>query len=872
MQSLKLFILFTFLSFTSTLFGAQVIGTVKDANKAPLAYASIYVKNSSLGVSTDLKGRYIFELAPGTYTLVYSYLGYETVEKKVTLKAGQTLTLDVVLQEQATELGVVEVYSDSRGLANEIMAKVRDKRKYYLHQLTTYQCETYTKVALDRKLLNPSRSDTLLIKEDTLHLTKKERKKLETKQAKVKDNRRAFFEKDNLELVETVSELYYKHPGIFKEKIVANNDYAKHYSPDFYVRIYSDMGEIAPIEARNINQNLIYKVTDPDFNFYKNAIDFPAISSKPILSPLAFNAPLSYTYRLEGSFVEDGQKIYKIKVIPRFKSDALFDGIIFIQDGTFSIKSVDLEINPPALHLCKAFKILQNYELVDGRYSLHVRREILYTIKEGKNNMLGSVSVRHKNYTINPELPPHFFNREIKTYADDAFDKDSSFWAGIRPITLKKEELNFIVKADSIRNYRESPAYKHEQDSIFNHISVVDVLLSGVGHRDSDKGYGFWIFPVLEQIRPLGVGGYRHNFGGTAWREFENNQRLHFSGDIDYGFVNKDVKGSVGVGFTFLPKKFMRTYLRFGDTYEQINNYESVVGLFSRANYVRSKMFSIEQKMEIVNGLFAALTLTVADKKPIDSLNFSKDVFAELGTPVGFDEYKKTEIKLRLQYRPMQKHYFVHNKKVIIGSDWPEFFLEYRKGLRGVFSSEVDYDYLELGAKDYHQLGRWGYSNWFAKIGSFINSRSLRPFEHKFFRASDAFLFSNPLQSFQLLEIENRDATGKLTGSLKTLHTKSEFLQLNYIHHFDGAILNKVPLIRYLKLELAAGAGTLIIRDLDLAHFEMFAGIERKVTIFRELFRFGVYGVTADNTLEKAKFRFKIGVSIYNSYSREWGY
>ncbi len=865
-------VLFFLFTLATPVFATQINGTVKDQRGAPLAYASIYVKNSSLGISTDLKGRYIFELKAGTYTLVYSYLGYESIEREVTLDDGDRLTLDVVMKEQATELGVVEVYSDTKGLANEIMSKVRKNRRHYLHQLTTYQCETYTKLSLDRKLINPTKSDTLLLKEDEKKMSKRKKKRLKEKKEKIAENRKAFFAKDNLELVETVFELHYKYPNSFKEKIIARKDYAKQYHPDFNMGLYSDLGEIAPIEVKTNNPQFVYEVTDPDLNFYQNSIDFPAVCSKPLLSPLAYNAALSYTFQMEGSFVEDNVKIYKIKVIPRFKSDALFQGLIFIQDSTFSLKAVDLEINPPSMLLCKEFKILQNYELIEGLYSLPVRREILYTIKEGRSNLLGSVSVRHKDYVINPKLKKKFFNLETKVFSPDAFDRDSSFWKDTRPISLKTEELDFIIRADSIRNYYESPDYKREQDSIYNHIGFLDILVGGVGHRDSEKGYWFGISSLLEQLRPFGVGGYRHSLGGYGGLEFENNQILHLTGEIDYGFANKDVKGNLGVGFTFLPKKFMRTFVRFGDTYEQINNYESIIGLFSRANYVRARKIAIEQKMEIVNGLFAEAVFTYSEKLPIDSLNLQNDLFAELGTPVNFNEYKKTEVKLRLQYRPFQQYYFIRNKKVIIGSDWPEFFLEYRKGLKGIFDSEVDYDYLELGAKDYRQMGRWGYSNWAIKAGGFINSRSLRPFEHKFFRASDAFFFSNPLLSFQLLEIANKDATGELTGTLKTLNTRNAFLQLNYIHHFDGAILNKLPLIRFLKLELAGGAGTLLIQDLHFAHFEMFAGVERKFRLFKELFRFGFYGVTSDNNLSEAKFSFKLGLSYYNDYSRKWEY
>lgn len=866
----SLLFLFFIAVFLSQIFAAQVKGTVKDIQGEALSFASVYVKTSTLGVATDLKGRYVFELDAGKHTLVFSYLGYESEEREIILKKGEILNLDVILNENATELGVVEVVGNTKGLAKEIMSKVRHNRKHYLNQIKTYQCETYTKTTLDRKLIKPSKSDTLLIVEDE-KMSKRKKRKAEEKKKEIEENREAFFSKDNLEFSEVVSETWFKSPNIFKEKIIGNQDFSEEFRQNVTVSIYSDYGEIAPVQWKTENPNLIYNVTDPDFNLYKNSIDFPRVIAKPILSPLAYNAPLSYTYNFEGAFMEDGHKIYKIKVIPRFKGDALFNGYLFIQDSTFSIKSIDLEINRAAMFACKDFKILQNYELIDGKYSVPVRREIVYTIKEGKNNFIGNVSVRHKNYKINLKIPKKFFNSEVRSYADDAFDKDSLFWSEIRPITLKKEEAEFIVKADSVQHYYESAEYKEKQDSIYNHIGIWDVLLNGFGHKDYTKGYSYLINPLVEMVRPFGVGGFRANFGANAKQEFLNNQILYVDGNVDYGFVNGDVKGQLGVGYTFIPKRFMRTFLRLGDFYDQINNYEAIIGIFSRNNYVRTKTFSIEQKLEIVNGLFGEAIFKFSDQLPISGLDLSKDLFSTLGEAFDFNRYKKSELAIRLQYRPFQKYYYSHNKKVILGTKWPELFLEYRKGLNGILGSEVNYDYLELGIKDYRRIGRWGYSNWAAKGGSFLNTKNLRFFELKFFRTSDEYFFSNPVASFQLLSFGRKGLTDS-ENEARTLSTRNAFFHGNYIHHFEGTIMNKIPFVRYLKLELAGGAGFLLIQDNNFAHFEMFAGIERKVRIFRQMVRFGIYGVTSANTLSNINASPKFGISFYNDYSRRWDY
>ena len=96
----KLLILTILFSFTAL---AQNKGTItgvltdKDINNAPLAFANAVIKDTSIGATTDDKGRYSLKVEPGNYTLIFSFIGYETIEVPVTVKEGETLTIDKAL-------------------------------------------------------------------------------------------------------------------------------------------------------------------------------------------------------------------------------------------------------------------------------------------------------------------------------------------------------------------------------------------------------------------------------------------------------------------------------------------------------------------------------------------------------------------------------------------------------------------------------------------------------------------------------------------------------------------------------------------------------------------------------------------------------
>ncbi|GAB1856777.1 TonB-dependent receptor [Flavobacteriaceae bacterium MHTCC 0001] len=106
-------VLFILLLITSTFSFAQVNGTGsivgkitdKDYNNEPLAFANVLVKGTTKGTTSDFDGLYELDLLqPGTYTIVFSFVGYETQEITATIEANKVTEINVPMGASAAAL------------------------------------------------------------------------------------------------------------------------------------------------------------------------------------------------------------------------------------------------------------------------------------------------------------------------------------------------------------------------------------------------------------------------------------------------------------------------------------------------------------------------------------------------------------------------------------------------------------------------------------------------------------------------------------------------------------------------------------------------------------------------------------------------
>ncbi|MDY0197529.1 MAG: TonB-dependent receptor, partial [Tenuifilaceae bacterium] len=73
-----------------------VNGYISDAsNGEALIGATVYVKELGIGVASNVYGYYALNVPQGSFTLIYSFVGYSPIEKKLNLKKNTTISVEL---------------------------------------------------------------------------------------------------------------------------------------------------------------------------------------------------------------------------------------------------------------------------------------------------------------------------------------------------------------------------------------------------------------------------------------------------------------------------------------------------------------------------------------------------------------------------------------------------------------------------------------------------------------------------------------------------------------------------------------------------------------------------------------------------------
>ena len=804
-----------------------VRGYVYDENNMAIPFVNVFVKELQQGTTTDIDGKFAIVLQPGQYLFIFSSVGYEKYEVELLVK-DQEIIKNIWLSTSNTELNEIVVKAKKKDPAYDIIAQVIENKQKYLGQINSRQSKVYIKATeisnkkeVVLEVAENQANDVLPTEtDDTSDTTKTKKKDIK-----------------NINIYEVEMLLHYQYPNKYKEERSA-------------VRFNgSTSGLFVP------------RFSQVDLNFYNNLVYMNGIAEMPIISPLSSTAILTYKYKLEDVYMVGDQMVYKIKVWPRKTGNSSLSGYIHVNNKLWNVRRFELELYKGSLKLYDAFSLNIDYKQYQDSLWLVALQEFNYLTKQNRKiSFEGTTTISYDSVKLNVVYPKKFFGNEVAKTAQDAYEKDSTYWGKIRPVPLTKDEQIVVRRSDSIKNVTSSKAYKDSMDAIFNKVTLLEVVWEGVGFRKSDN-YQIYLPAVLSMWNFQVVGGLRLGPYFSAYKRFKSGRTLSFQNYLSFGTKNKDLQGNIGARFRYSPFKFADVWLYGGKYFSSINWFDAYLNQLSVSNYILAKNLQGGHYFEIVNGLFATTEFDFTDRQALtdyDSRTFLNNWLGE-PEPLQFDGYQTFSTTLKLSYTPFMQYATEPTRKVLLGSRWPTFTTTYTKGYNKLFGSDVDYDYIEASIYHRFNVGVLGKSLYTAKTGTFTNTKNLKYIDYKRFRESDPYLYSNPLYSFQLLDT--------------SLAISSQFYELHYIHHFNGALINNIPLLKKTKIMALAGAGALWVGEANYRYVEAFVGIERSFKLgARRRLKIGLYGVVGESNTARTRPDFKVSFDIIDTWKKNWSY
>ncbi|MFK8055123.1 MAG: DUF5686 and carboxypeptidase regulatory-like domain-containing protein [Saprospiraceae bacterium] len=814
-------------------------GKVLDQNGSAVPYANIFVEEAQTGTSSDADGDFLLRLpSKGDYRVIVSALGYtSTVDTIILGDKVEARNFQLVFSSEA--LDEIVVVASKRDPAYAIMRGASERRKANLRSVGSYRAQVYLKAREDidrRKKKKKDRKPFFSVSSGDDDLNPLEDDPFAEQLAV--QNRINDSLMNSLNLIERQLVLNFQAPTDYKEERLASKVYG------------TDDGLFVPLFG------------DGDFNFYRSQVDFGSLTENLLISPLAPAAVLSYKFKLVAEVEEDEGLVYEINVTPRKKGNATLAGKVFINADDFTINRLDVVLPKGALKQFDAFRYEQSYTLVADSFWLPSRQVFNYETKVGKRQTYsGQTTIRFDDYELAYVFPEKFFRGELATTSAEAYERDTTYWKSARIEPLAVDEQKVVFLRDSIFARVNSVEYKDSVEAAYNKIQPLDIIWDGVGFRDHRTQENIYFGSLPSWLEYNIIGGWRVGPFVSYNKRLKTGQRFSTSINSSIGVRNKDVQGSLYGSFLYNPHKLAFVSARFGREFEAINDFDAIVNLLSRSNYILTDRYSLYHRRELFNGFYLSTDIGFSARKPIPELN-TETFFSELleeEPPIDFEPYEALITELRVEFTPQQQYLTEPLQKVVLGSKWPTIGLLYRKGWNGPIGSDIDFDYLQLSLKQRLQLGAIGNLNYNVEVGEFISSKDLRFVDIRRFPQSNPIWFWEPLRTFQLLDT--------------ALTAVKPFVDFHLVHHFNGALINNLPIIKLSRIEVVAGGGLMFLSDNSYRREEAFAGIERVFKLgARRRLRLGVYGVVGNSNNADRSQALKVSIDVIDTWKRDWSF
>ncbi len=737
-----------------------VKGVVVDSlTNEPLPYVAVFLKGSDRGLQTNENGRFEVSTKVNFINLQFSTMGYTT--KEVFVNKGTAN--DIVVKMVSTGVSLKEVvvkpgkerYSKKDNPAVEFVKKViarKDLLDPKNHDYFTY--DKYEKMTFALNDFSEKQKKKWLFKKFQFIFDY-----LDTSEVSGKPIL-------NVSVKEKLSKLYYrKHPETEKEYItgIKRAGIDDIFDEESVQRFLEDVFREVDIFGNNVN-----------------------ILQNRFVSPLSRIGVDFYKYYLTDTVMVDGVKCIELSFSPFNNRTFGFLGRIYVpeNDTTYFIKKVRLNV-PKAINLnyVDNLVIQQSFEKApDGsRLKTHDDMVVEFSIIPSTQGLYARRNTSYDKFSFERPVNDSIFSVEGKEIeAADARFMPDEYWKDNRMQPIKDTE-NSITKL--LAQLRSVPVFYWTE-------KVVSVLVSGYIPTGTEKTSKFDFGPMNTTISGNTVEGVRLRVGGMTTANL--NKHWFAKGYAAYGTKDKKFKYDGELEYSFDEKKYhakefpinsLRLHHQYdiyqlGQQYMFTNMDNVFMALKRQVNdkITYRRLSELEYKREFRSGFSFALTLQHQIQEATRWIPFVD------GYGNWYKDYQQSMVKVALRYAPNEKFYDARFTRLPINLDAPVFMLSHTYSPKGFLNGRNTINKTEFSVQKRFWFSAFGYTDIILKAGKIWSEVSYPD-----------LLLPNANLSYTI-----QPESYALLNAMEFVN--DQYLSWDITYWANGALFNRIPLIKYMKL------------------------------------------------------------------------
>lgn len=728
----------------------EVAGTIKDsATKELMPFVGISILDSAqniiLSLESDADGKFKTNLPSGRYTLLTQWVGYKN--KNIPFKVmGKSIdNLEILISEDKAGITLSEIVIRAKeNPAYRIIRLANENRKKNNRLVPYMQFTAYNKLSaqldgLDRKFFEQ-------------RLIKPAKQKLLNVLA---DSN--FTDTSRTSMVvfirESVTENYAKAPNMRKEILKASRS-----SGSF------DQETMNFLSLANLN-----------LNFYENYV---TILDKSFMSPIADGCFAFCVYeQLDTIIHAPGDSTFRIKVYAKTPRDLVFHGFIEINSKTWALTKLDLTVPDKAnINFIEKLNTKQEFQFINGYYVPKRFESSMGIRQKYKGYGVSAKTVSYfSEYKFDNPKPNSFFDGELFALDENAkniSENDTVFWGKYRADTLSKKEklgfglidtlatLNFVQIY--IKTYRFLSSGRIRLGKYFaigpfytlasyNNLEGIRVRL---GIKTTDKVKKLFVYTYAA----YGFKDQQWKYQGLADYEFSTQPWLLL------GFSHtRDIETPGIQGFTSAQTNILAPFFRRTD-------------LLGLNYYTENKIYL---KTRPANGVELTLNALTKTFEPSYSFAFQ---YTENNITELRNIYFNTELQLDSRFSFKEKFIGKGRDRVVIANKYPVIYTNVSVGLKNIWGSDFDYQKASIAVTQRLRTPPFGFIRYYASSGKVFGT-----------------------VPFPLLHVLKGNVTFIHISDGFNLMNINEFVADRYSmlimeHHLDGIIMNRIPVLKWLKL------------------------------------------------------------------------